>query len=70
MRAIVIKVAVLVALVLLVVVGLWRCEPKMRPIREGNSADFWYAACRVQVDPARPSDCAGYTYPPREGWFI
>src|SRR5947209_8445868 len=70
MKALVAKMAVLLALVLLVALGLWRYEPRMRPIGAGNSRDFWYAACRVQVDPARPSKCACSVYPPRDGWFI
>jgi hypothetical protein len=42
----------------------------MAPVQQGNSADFWHAACGVQVDPARRSYCTGPVYPPREGWFV
>jgi hypothetical protein len=41
-----------------------------RPMKEGNSADFWHSACQVQVDPTRTSRCQGETWRPRDGWCV
>ncbi len=53
-----------------VIGGLRFCEPYVRPISEGNSADFWCAACAVELDGAGGRGLRAHTYLPREGWFI
>jgi hypothetical protein len=64
------KLAILAISAALVGVAIHRCSRTERPFKDGNPADFWYAACRVQVDPARRSHCTGPVYPAREGWFV
>jgi hypothetical protein len=63
------KLVVVLALVLALAIATWRLAPHTAPIKEGNTADFWWAACRVQVDPTMPRFSGG-VYPPREGWCI
>jgi hypothetical protein len=50
----------------------WRYGKVMAPIKEGNAADFWQAACLWRPDPnvTKWGMFAPRIYPPREGWFI
>jgi len=41
----------------------------MRPVREGTSEDFWWCACRVDLD-GRDRDVFAGFYQPRDGWYI
>jgi hypothetical protein len=64
------KLALLVLLTVLLGAAVWYGERATRPFKDGNPSDFWYAACGVQIDPARKSRCRGPVYPARDGWFI
>jgi hypothetical protein len=41
----------------------------MTPLRKGTSADFWRAACGVDLNNQGFGEMMGI-YPPRDGWFI
>ena len=41
----------------------------MYPVREGTSEDFWWCACRVNLD-GRDRDVFAGIYQPRDGWYV
>jgi hypothetical protein len=70
-RRIWLKVSVSVAVYALVAAAvLWMA--RVNPIvREGNSAEFWYAACRIDVDgQPSPHRAVFRAYPARDGWLV
>lgn len=64
------KLAILAVPAVLLAAAVWRFGHTERPFLDGNAADFWYAACGVQVDAARRSHCTGPVFPARDGWFV
>ena len=58
-------------LLLILGIAILRVMPVMSPIREGNSARFWYCACQVDLTGSeRERSYFGGVYPPRDGWLI
>jgi hypothetical protein len=64
------KLAILVVCASVLGLAISRCSRTMHPFKPGNAVDFWYAACRAQVDPSRSSRCIGPIYSARDGWFV
>lgn len=52
-------------------VGLFGLTPLMAPVESCSPAEFWWAACRVDILEGGTGDGFGSgTYPPRDGYFI
>jgi hypothetical protein len=67
------KLVVLAALVALTSAQVLRWGWRMQPVRRGTAADFWYAACDVELDGREPRPrgmFGGRVYPARDGWFL
>ena len=46
-----------------------RVAPQQAPVRDGNPADYWFGACRVEIgDEPRKSVVGGYG--PWDGWLV
>jgi hypothetical protein len=54
----------------LVALGLWRLEPVMSPVQEGDAGMFWVQVCDIDVGAKYPRRPMGGFYQPRDGWFI
>jgi hypothetical protein len=67
-RRIRVKVIVSAAVFALVAAAVLLAAWANFPIRKGNSADFWYAACRVELDGKRRFGMKAY--PARDGWLV
>jgi hypothetical protein len=67
-RRIRVKVIVSLAVFVLIAAAVLIAARMNFPIREGTSADFWYAVCRVELDGKTRS--ATSAYPARDGWLV
>lgn len=49
--------------------SILRLMPEMSPARKGNSDEFWYYACHVNLTGSEKNVFGGF-YPARDGWLV